>query len=179
MKYKRFEGECEDEIIQLFVDTFSFSEGADEGRLIGNLVSDFFQSYISSDLKVFVAIEEEMIVGSIFFSRLTFPCDEADVFLMAPVAVQTDFQGQGVGRALINFGHEVLRQEGVQVVVTYGDINFYSKVGYVPISEKLIQAPHKLSYPEGWLAQSLLGDIVKPISGLPYCLPAIGRPEYW
>ncbi len=38
MKYKRLERESKDEIIQLFVDTFSFSEGEDEGRLIGNLV---------------------------------------------------------------------------------------------------------------------------------------------
>ncbi len=63
--------------------------------------------------------------------------------------------------------------------MTYGDIRFYSKVGFTAINEERIQAPLTLSYPEGWLAQSLTGKAITPISGKPTCLEAIANPIYW
>ena len=62
---------------------------------------------------------------------------------------------------------------------TYGDPNYYSKVGFKPITEKLIKAPLKLSYPEGWLAQSLVSDEIQPITGNSYCVEAFNKPRIW
>ena len=47
------------------------------------------------------------------------------------------------------------------------------------IAEKLVKAPLKLTYPEGWLGQSLVGDEIQPITGNSYCVEAINKPEYW
>ncbi|MBJ6889191.1 GNAT family N-acetyltransferase, partial [Vibrio cholerae] len=55
----------------------------------------------------------------------------------------------------------------------------YSKVGFTAINEERIQAPLTLSYPEGWLAQSLTGKAITPISGKPTCLEGIANPIYW
>ncbi|MHA7880139.1 MAG: GNAT family N-acetyltransferase [Saccharospirillum sp.] len=99
--------------------------------------------------------------------------------MMAPVAVATDYHGRGVGQALINHGLTELKESGVSIVVTYGDINFYSKTGFEPISEALIRAPLALSYPEGWLAQSLDGHEISPIEGKPVCLEPINHRDYW
>ncbi|HHY0518309.1 TPA: GNAT family N-acetyltransferase, partial [Vibrio parahaemolyticus] len=41
------------------------------------------------------------------------------------------------------------------------------------------QAPLDLSYPEGWIAQSLVSKAVPNIEGKPTCLPAIDNPYYW
>ncbi|EGR1221239.1 N-acetyltransferase [Vibrio parahaemolyticus] len=180
MKYASYKQEQTQEIITLFNDTFSDSEGKEEGTLIAKLVEDFLTLPTKDeDLYVFIAQDEsERIVGSIIFSRLSFP-NGGNIFLLAPVAVATDRHGQGVGQGLIKFGLATLKEKGVTVAITYGDINFYSKIGFAPISQGVIQAPLDLSYPEGWIAQSLVSKAVPNIEGKPTCLPAIDNPYYW
>ncbi|GIU21068.1 GNAT family N-acetyltransferase [Shewanella sp. MBTL60-007] len=180
MKYSLYKQEQTQKIITLFNDTFSDSEGKEEGGLIAKLVEDFLtQPTKDEDLYVFIAQDDnKRIVGSILFSRLSFPNGE-NIFLLAPVAVATDCQGQGVGQGLIKFGLATLREKGVTVAITYGDINFYSKTGFEPISQDVIQAPLDLSYPEGWIAQSLVGEVIPHIVGKSTCLPAIDNPYYW
>jgi putative acetyltransferase len=63
--------------------------------------------------------------------------------------------------------------------INNGDPGFYSKVGFRPITEKLVKAPLKLMYPEGWLGQSLLSDEIEPITGNSHCVDALNKPEYW
>ena len=133
----------------------------------------------SQDLYVFIAIENEEIIGGIIFSRLKFEKTQRNAFLLSPVAVRPEYQGKGIGQKLINFGHRKLKNNGVEIVFTYGDINFYAKVGYKVISEKVVKAPLELSYPEGWLAQSLVSDKIKSIAGNTYCVEAINNPKYW
>jgi predicted N-acetyltransferase YhbS len=180
MHYSFYKPEQRDEVIALFKHSFTDSEGEHEGALIEKLVTDFLTRPVNNgDLHVFVAQDASMrIVGSIVFSRLSFPGGEK-VFILAPVAVATDCHGRGIGQALINFGLEKLKELGVMVAITYGDINFYSKTGFAPISEAVIQSPLTLAYPEGWLAQSLNGKVIQPIQGKPSCLPAINNPSYW
>ncbi|MBB6481896.1 GNAT family N-acetyltransferase [Spirochaeta isovalerica] len=178
MDFSIYTSEQIEEIREMFVKTFTDSEGESEGRLIGDLTYDFMTSTKSEDLYGFVAMDDQKIVGGIFFSRLAFD-NGTRAFIMAPVAVHTDFQGQGIGQKLIRYGLGKLKEEGIEIVVTYGDINFYSKVGFQKITEDIIKAPLKLSYPEGWLAQSLLGNQLHPISGRTYCVEELKKPEYW
>jgi len=167
-----------EEIKQLFTKVFSDSEGQSEGLLIGNLVYDLMISTDAQDIYGFVAIENEEIIGSIFFTRLTFE-SEVNAFLLSPVAIHTNYQGKSIGQKLINFGIKHLKENGVVLVFTYGDSKFYSKVGFSLITEKLVKAPLKLTYPEGWLGQSLVSDEVEPITGSSYCVEAFNKPEIW
>ncbi|ASK54012.1 GNAT family N-acetyltransferase [Vibrio tarriae] len=180
MNFSLYKSQQKLEIIDLFQNTFSDSEGSEEGTVIGKLVSDFLSNSLQEDdLFVFVACDDhQRVVGSILFSKLSFP-NEENVYLLAPVAVATKWHGQGIGQSLIRFGLETLKAKGVSIVMTYGDIRFYSKVGFTAINEERIQAPLTLSYPEGWLAQSLTGKAITPISGKPTCLEAIANPIYW
>jgi len=174
---------CDAELVQLFVKTFGDSEGPEEGALIGKLVRDFLDTTDYGDLRIIVAVEDAALEGSIFvgsivFSRFT--CgDGTGAFLMAPVAVYTDYQKRGIGQELIRYGLEKLRASGVQLVMSYGDINFYSKTGFVVVSEELIPAPLPLSYPTGWIGQSLDGETIKPVTGGTQCVPAIEKSVYW
>ncbi len=167
-----------EEIKQLFTKVFSDSEGQSEGLVIGSLVYDLMTSTDAQDLYGFVAIENEEIIGSIFFTRLTFE-SEVNAFLLSPVAIHTNYQGKGIGQKLINFGINHLKENGVGLVFTYGDPKFYSKVGFSLITEKLAKAPLKLTYPEGWLGQSLVSDEIEPITGSSYCVEALNKPGYW
>jgi predicted N-acetyltransferase YhbS len=130
------------------------------------------------DLYGFVAIQGGEIIGCIFFSRLTFEND-ISAFILSPVAIHTDHQGKGVGQQLIHCGIKRLKDEGVELVMTYGDPDFYSKVGFSPVKEETVRAPLRLTYPEGWLGQSLISDSVEPIAGHSSCVKALGKPEYW
>ena len=167
-----------EEIKQLFTKTFSDSEGQSEGVIIGNLTYNLMLNTDVHDLYGFVVTENEQIIGSIFFSKLTFE-SELNAFLLAPVAIHTSYQGKGIGQQLINFGLNALTENGVELAFTYGDPNFYSKVGFSLISEKLVKAPLKLTYPEGWLAQSLVSDDIEAITGNSYCVEAFNKQEYW
>jgi len=178
MKIFEYKANNIEEVTQLFAETFSDSEGEEEGLSIGCLVHDLVTDTDEKDILGFVASENDQIIGSIFFTRLTFKND-INAFILSPVAVRTGHQGKGVGQKLINFGVNQLKERGVTLLVTYGDPNFYSKVGFQPVSEEVIKAPLKLTQPEGWLCQSLVGNEVKPIPGDVSCVEALNKPEYW
>ena len=65
------------------------------------------------------------------------------------------------------------------VAITYGDPSFYSKVGFRALSENVIQAPIKLTMPEGWLGQSLTGEPIPTINERPICLKEFNDPAFW
>lgn len=180
MNHSLYKPQQTQEITKLFNNTFSDSEGKEEGALIAKLAEDFLTLPAKEDdLYVFITQDDnKRIIGSIIFSRLTFPNGE-NTFLLAPVAVATDCHGKGIGQSLIQFGLDTLKEKGVTVAITYGDINFYSKTGFAPISQDLIQAPLDLSYPEGWIAQSLVDETITKVTGKPTCLKAIDSPNYW
>jgi predicted N-acetyltransferase YhbS len=157
---------------------FSRSEGEQEGALIGNLAKQLMANTDSRDLYGFVAVDGEQVVGAIFFSRLTFEKD-IDVFILAPVAVHTEHQGMGIGQALITHGLREMKKRGVRVVTTYGDPTFYSRVGFHPLPQNMIEAPFELSQPEGWLGRSLTDDSIEKIPGRCSCVKALDNPAYW
>ena len=178
MHLSMYSPEHAEEIKSLFTMVFSDSEGQSEGVLIGNLAYELMTETDTKDLYGFVAIEHEIIIACIFFSRLTFESG-IRAFILSPVAVNTDHQGKGIGQQLINYGIKRLKEEGVELVMTYGDPNFYSKVGFKPVKEETIQAPIQLTHPEGWLGQSLMSNSIDPIAGQPSCVKALNKPAYW
>jgi putative acetyltransferase len=178
MKVSTFSVSQSQDVINLFTKVFSESEGKDEGESIGNLVTDLIITTDERDIVGFVAVLEEEIVGSIFFSRLTLPSEKI-AFILSPVAIATKQQGQGIGQQLIRYGIEHLKCKDVDLVFTYGDPAFYSKVGFQQINEDIVKAPLKLTQPEGWLAQSLENDVIEAMEGSSECVKALNKQEYW
>jgi putative acetyltransferase len=178
MKISAYTSDEADEIKTMFTKTFSDSEGESEGAIVGGLAGELMRSTGESDLYGFVARDGVDLVSSILFSRMWFE-RKVEAFILAPVATRTDQQRRCVGQNLINFGLNTLKNDGVELVLTYGDPHFYSKVGFRVIAEALIPPPFKLSRPEGWMAQSLVGDQIDPIQGKSRCVEALNKPEYW
>ncbi|WP_127560374.1 GNAT family N-acetyltransferase [Saccharospirillum alexandrii] len=167
-----------DEIQRLFTEVFSESEGEEEGKLIGGLVDSLMATTRDEDLIGCVATDKNEVIGCIFFSRLSFNTP-IDAFIMAPVAIRTDSQNKGIGQELINFGLGLLKEKDVTLAFTYGDPNYYSKVGFQCITESTIKAPVTLSQPEGWLCQTLDGNAIQAIDGQSKCVEAFNDPKYW
>ena len=178
MELTLFNSSQSKDVIQLFTKVFSASEGEAEGQLIGSLISDLNATTEPQDLIGFVAISDSDIVGSIFFSRLVVPSEQI-AYILSPVAIVTNVQGKGIGQQLINYGISHLKSLGVDLVFTYGDPNFYSKVSFNPISENIVKAPLQLTYPEGWLAQSLDGSSIEAMEGTSHCVEAFNDQKYW
>jgi len=168
-----------DEIIALFSQCFADADGPEEGALIETLVTGLLTKTKDDDLFVFSALQDGAIVGCIAFSRLRFAQDDRTVFLLSPVAVSTDLQRQRIGQRLLRFGLDTLREQGVDVAITYGDPNYYSKVGFAQITEEIAQAPLPLSQPIGWLAQSLTDRPLDPLRGPSRCVQAFDTPNLW
>jgi putative acetyltransferase len=179
MEFRSGHASRENDICNLFVATFSASEGQDEGAIIGGLVRDLMKTTPNQDLFVWSAYEDEELLGCIFFSRLAFAQDDRTAFILSPVAVKTDRQKTGIGQKLITHGLDGLRQNRIDFVTTYGDPNYYAKAGFRQITEEFAQAPLTLSFPEGWLGQSLTGADERPLIGASSCVSALNKPELW
>lgn len=130
-------------------------------------------------IRCFSACDGQALLGTIFFSPLTFSDDPRRVVILSPVAVRTEAQGKGIGQNLISHGLSELRKDGVSVVVTYGDPNYYARVGFDPVTEQVVPAPLALSYPHGWLGQSLVSHTITPFRGRSACVDALNKPELW
>lgn len=166
------------EVQQLFTQVFTASEGEAEGKMVSHLVKELQEKTASKDLMGFVACEDGKVIGAVFFSRMWFgEFDKA--FILSPMAIATTHQHQGLGQQLINFGMSELKQQGVELLLTYGDIHFYSKVGFEQVTEEVLKAPLKLSYPHGWLAQSLTSKQIVPMAATSKCVEALDHQAYW
>lgn len=168
-----------DEIAEVFRAAFAASEGDAEGDLIGRLARELLTTTPAPDLFSFSAMLDGQIVGSIIFTRVTYPDDQRSVFILSPVAIQPAYQGRGLGQHLIAHGLATLGKSGIEMVLTYGDINFYSKLGFAQIGEDIAAAPLPLSYPEGWLGQSVKEESLRPLKGPSSCAPALNNPAFW
>ena len=168
-----------DEIVALFEAVFGASEGADEGRMIGGLARHLLRTTAAEDLVICSCRDGGALVGCILFTRLTFAEDPRTVFLLAPVAVATDRQREGIGQALLRYGLETMRARGADVAVTYGDPAYYGKVGFAPVGTDIVAPPQPLSMPHGWQAQSLTGAPLEPLKGPSRCVEAFDAPAYW
>jgi len=167
-----------DDVESLFRSTFSASEGEQEGKLIGDLVSKLSDAIDVADVICIGAFQNRSLIGAIFLTRLRFN-DDALVYMLAPVAVSTTHQGVGVGKSIIRFALDLIAGNGAEIVITYGDPAFYEKIGFEPLSENVLKAPMELSMPMGWLGQSLTGNPIQARHERPGCVEAFRNPAYW
>jgi putative acetyltransferase len=169
----------ESELVDLFASTFTDSEGAAEGEVIGSLVKGLLADTPTHDMHMIATDSGGQLIAACAFTRLRFQNNARTVFLLSPMAVSSNHQRQGVGQKLISYGFTHLRACGVDVVLTYGDPSFYGKVGFQSIRQEDVPAPFKLQHPEGWLGLSLTTEPLSPLNGPSICVDALNHPMFW
>ncbi|WP_148300848.1 GNAT family N-acetyltransferase [Shewanella marina] len=165
-------------IEQVYLQTFSDAESEAEGLVIAKLVTELLETTAVDELFTFVATQNGQVIACIMFSKLTFE-QPINAWLLSPVAVLTQYQRKGIGQQLLTFGLQYLAEQKTELVFTYGDPNYYCKVGFNCVSETVVKAPMPLSFPEGWLGLSLVSEHVPAISGFSSCVAAFNKPEIW
>lgn len=91
-----------------------------------------------------VAIDEERIVGHIFFSPVSIESESSTFTAMglAPMSVLPEFQRQGVGSRLVDEGLKNCRKLGHSVVVVLGHPNYYPRFGFIPAHLKGLRSEY-------------------------------------
>ena len=176
MQYRRAINPDPTAFADVFLKGFTASEGEEEGEFVSALAADLIKTTPKFDIAAFTAHEGDLCVGAVIFTRLYFSQTSAIVFLLSPMAVLPNHQGQGVGQGLIAYA---LSQLVGDIVVTYGDPAFYGKTGFAAIDPVVLPAPYPLSQPQGWIAQSLTKAPILPLEGPATCAPALQNPAYW
>lgn len=98
-------------------------------RQTEHLIVDALRSAGALDISL-VADTDGEIVGHIAFSAASIGDMSAGWFLLGPVAVLPDRQGQGIGRALVEAGLDELRARKVSGCALVGEPAFYERFGF-------------------------------------------------
>lgn len=169
----------EQAIVDLVGATFGAPEGPDEGEIVGGLIGELMSTTPPAEIRLFCAEDEGQLIGAVAFTRLAYPTDPRKVVQLSPMAVATGRQRQGVGQTLLTRALATLHADGVDVVATYGDQNYYGQFGFRSVSTDQAASPLPLSMPHGWLGQALDDGPMPDLSGPSRCVPAMNRAELW
>lgn len=77
------------------------------------------------------------LAGHAAFTRCTVTACRSSFALLGPVAVARCHRRNGFGRALIQHGLQLLREEGAGGVFVLGDPGYYARLGFEPEDEVL------------------------------------------
>lgn len=93
--------------------------------------------------------KDRPIVGHIAFSPVTIAGQSQDSrwLGLAPVAVDPEYQRQGIGSRLIEAGVKQCRSLGAELVVVLGEPGFYSRFGFETASRYGLQNPFDVDEP--------------------------------
>jgi len=153
--------------------------GQSEGESVSQLAIDLLEDKTALPILSLVAEQDNEIIGNVIFSSVNIEGVEGvSVYILAPLAVSKFAQKKGIGTLLINTGLETLKQRGAEIVIVYGDPNYYMRTGF-KAGHKL-KPPYKLAYPEeAWMAQEIVEGILSKTHGIVRCAKSLSSPEYW
>lgn len=152
--------------------------GDPEGPLIAQLAAELLNDETARPLLSLVAEDNGRIVGHVIFSSVKLEdSPHLKVYILAPLAVVKAYQQQGIGTQLIRHGLAMLRQRGADIVLVYGDPNYYRRTGFD--TGHAIEAPYPLKYPDAWMALELKAGALAEAKGVACCAVSLSSPEYW
>lgn len=113
-----------------------------------NLVAALRPSLPAADYSM-VAVLNNQVVGHILFSPVVIETSLMTIpaLALAPMAVLPEYQGQGIGSALVREGLGTCRRLGDRIVIVLGHPDFYPRFGFLPASRFNIQAPFEVPDP--------------------------------
>ncbi len=79
------------------------------------------------------------VVGHIAFSPVTISDGTSDWYGLGPVSVLPEYQGRGIGSALIRKGLAMLRELGAQGCYLVGDPKYYHRFGFRVTPELVLE----------------------------------------
>ncbi|WP_420548427.1 GNAT family N-acetyltransferase [Curvivirga sp.] len=164
------------EDIQTLQNLHLLAFGEEEGPIISDLVKEFL---LQPDT-ISISIERDnMVAGNIIFTPFQMKeHPEKKCYLLAPIGVLPEFQGQKIGKDLIEKGVEHLRSIGADAVFVLGYPKYYAANGFEP-THILTPYPELTTYLEAWKMRELKKGTMNGISGETIAIDPFMKPELW
>ncbi|MES9853122.1 MAG: N-acetyltransferase [Candidatus Thiodiazotropha sp. L084R] len=151
-----------------------------ENKLISKLAISLLSEKTTPQTISLVAEADGMIVGHTAFSPVRADTDKNFLgYILAPLAIDPNFQKRLIGSTLVKTGIEMLSTLKVNILFVYGDPEYYSRFGFSTKEACHYTPTYKLQYPFGWQAV-MLGEYDTPTSPLSLtCVDSLCHPELW
>ncbi len=149
-----------DQVFKVLSDAFKQDN---EGRLVEALrKSPSFVPELS-----LVALLNKTIVGHVLFTKVIVKSEikETEILSLAPVAVLSKYQNQGIGSSLIRKGLEECKRLDFGIVNVLGHPNYYPRFGFKPASQYGIKAAFEAP-DDAFMIMELVPGAVKGVSGV-------------
>ena len=113
-----------------------------------------------------VAVHDGRIIGHILFPPINIVSETVTIpaLALAPLSVHQDFQGMGIGAALVQDGLSECRRLGHKIVIVVGHPGYYPRFGFKLARDSDIHAPFPCP-DEAFMALGLSEDALAGISG--------------
>ncbi len=152
----------------------------EEAPLVTRLALDLLEESSEPPVLSLVLCEGEHLLAHVAFSPAPVEAlPDLRVWILAPLAVQPERQKQGHGSALVREGLKRMRGQRCDVLMVYGDPEYYGRFGFGVEGASLYRAPYPLQMLFGWQCMEMSG---RPAPEKPLqlrCVPALQRPELW
>jgi len=157
--------------------------GRRQGQEIVELVNDLLEDETAKPLLSLVAEKDGKLVGHILFTtaRLQPENQESQIRILAPLAVSSDVQGEGIGGALIREGLKQLAESGVDLVFVLGHPRYYPGFGFQTAGILGFEAPYTIpsEHADAWMVQELKTGRLANNEGKIQCSEVLNQPRYW
>lgn len=124
-------------LVKIAFETAEHSDGNEQDLVVALRDSNNFIPQLS-----LVAVQDNKIVGYILFTKIKI--GKYEELALAPLAILPEYQRQGIGKQLIEKGHQIAKKLGYHYSVVLGSQTYYPKSGYVPAIEYGIKAPFEV-----------------------------------
>ncbi|WP_435154324.1 GNAT family N-acetyltransferase [Haladaptatus sp. DFWS20] len=105
------------------------------------------------------------IVGYVMFAEVTLDkALEKEALVLAPLAVDPDYQRTGVGSRLVRVGLEIARGAGYELVFLHGDPDYYERFGFTSAIDAGFDNPFDMP-DEGFQVCDLTGGTLGDVAG--------------
>ena len=152
----------------------------DESETVAKLALDLLSEDATPRTISLIAESDGSVVGHVAFSPVGVPNNETcQAYILAPLAVQSDYQQRGIGSRLVEYGMQQLSMMGVNVVFVYGDPNYYGRFGFTADAARNYTPPYNLQYPLGWQAKVLKACAIDKEPVAIQCVASLADPKLW
>ena len=151
-----------------------------EREIVAKLAIDLLFESTTPQTISLIAETDDSVVGHVAFSPVGIDNNEnCQAYIMAPLAVQPEYQKRRIGSTLIEYGMQQLSAIGVNVVFVYGDPKYYGRFGFSADSARDYTSPYNLQYPFGWQAIVLKECAIEKAPVAINCVTSLCDPKFW
>ena len=152
----------------------------EENKVIKNLVLELSTETASPSIKSLVAEVDNQVIGYVSYSPISLKSDSSiSGYILAPLAVSPEHQKQGIGSNLIKSGIDILTKDGADLLLVYGDPDYYGRFGFKEEIGRIFVPPYPLDYPFGWTGMMLSGTAIPEQTIQFECVAALSNPDLW